>query len=205
MPAIWKTQQWPQYWKRSVFIPHIHIYMCCMYIHIQHWTTQAYILCVYIYNTQIWVYVYVHAYNTEQHWITTGTCIMCFYIQHTNMCICVCSVHFSHSSVSHSLWPHGLQHIRLPCPSPSPGAFSNSCASHQQCHPTITISSSVISFSSYLQSFTESGSFLMSRLFTSGGQSIGDSASASVLLMHIQDWFPLGLTGLTSLQSRDSQ
>ena len=95
------------------------------------------------------------------------------------------------------LWPHGLQHARLPCPSPSPRACSNSCPLSQWCHPTI--SSSVIPFS-WLWSFPVSGSFLMSRLFTSGGQSIG--ALASVLPMNIQDWFPLGLTGLISLQSK---
>ena len=97
--------------------------------------------------------------------------------------------------MSSCLWPLGLQLARLPCPSPSPGACSNSCPSSQGCHPTI--SSSVIPFSSCLQSFPASGSFLMSRLFTSDGQRIG----ASVLLMIIQDWFPLGLIGLI-LQSK---
>ena len=111
------------------------------------------------------------------------------------------SVQFSHSVVSDSLWPHGLQHTRLPCPSPTPGAYSNSCSLSQWYHPTI--SSSVISFSSCLQSFPASGSFPLSQFFTSGGQSIGVSASASVLPMNIQDWFPLGLTGLISLQSKD--
>ena len=108
-----------------------------------------------------------------------------------------CSIQFSHSVVSNSLQPHGLQHARLPCLSPTPGAYSNSCPLSQWCHPTI--SSSVIP-SSCLQSFPTSGSFLMSQLFTSDGQSIGASASASVLLMNIQGWFPLGLTGLISLQ-----
>ena len=101
---------------------------------------------------------------------------------------------FSCSVVSDSLWSHGLQHTRLPCPSPSPGACSNSCPLSQWCHPTIL--SSVVPFSSCLKSFPASGSFLMNRLFPSGGQSIGASASASVLPMNIQDWFPLGLTGL---------
>ena len=95
--------------------------------------------------------------------------------------------------------PHGLQHVRLPCPSPTPGVCSNSCPSSQWCHPTI--SSSVIPFSSYLQSFPASGSFPLSQFFASGGQSIGVSASASVLPMNIQDWFPLGLTGLISFAS----
>ena len=110
------------------------------------------------------------------------------------------SVQFSHSVVSNSLWPHGLQHARLPCSSPTPGACSNSCPFSRRCHPTI--SSSVVPFSSCLQSFLASGSFPMSQSFASGGQSIGASASASVLPMNIQDWFPLGLTGLISLQSK---
>ena len=104
---------------------------------------------------------------------------------------------FSHSVVSNSLWPHGLWHTMPPCPSPTPGVNSNSCPLSQWCHPTI--SSSVIPFSSCLQSFPASGSFPMSQFFASGGQSIGASASASVLPMNIQDWFPLGLTGLISL------
>ena len=100
--------------------------------------------------------------------------------------------------VSDSLRPHGLQHARLPCPSPSPGTCSNSCPLSWCCHPTI--SSSVVPFSC-LQSFPASGSFLLSWLFTSGGQSIGASVSASVLLTNIKDWFPLGLTALI-LQSK---
>ena len=113
------------------------------------------------------------------------------------------SVQLSSSVVSNSLRPHESQHARPPCPSPTPGACSNSCPSSQWCHPTI--SSSVIPFSSCLQSFTVSGSFQMSQLFTSGGQSIGASASASVLSMNIHGWFPLGLTGLISCSPRDSQ
>ena len=109
-------------------------------------------------------------------------------------------VEFSHSVVSDSLWPHGLQHARLPCPSPTPGAYSNSSPSSLWCHPTIL--SSVIPFSSCLQSFPASRSFPMSQLFASGGQSIGVSASASVLPMNIQGWFPLGWTGRISLQSK---
>ena len=107
------------------------------------------------------------------------------------------SLRFSCSGVSSSSWLHRLQHARLPCPSPSPRACSNSCPLSQWCHPTI--SSSVTPFSFCLQSFPRLGSFPMSRLFTSGGQSIGASASASVLPVNIQDWFPLGLTGLISL------
>ena len=111
------------------------------------------------------------------------------------------SVQFSLSVVSVSLQPHGLQHARLPCPSPTPGAYLNSCPSSQWCHTTI--SSSVVPFSSHLQSFPASGSFQMSQFFASGGQSIGVSASVSVLPMNIQDWFPLGWTGWISLSSQD--
>ena len=92
------------------------------------------------------------------------------------------------------------QHTRLPCPSPTPGAYSNSCPLIQWCHPTIA--SSVVPFSSCLQSFPASGSFPVSQFFISGGQSIVASASASVLPMNIQDWFPLRLTGWISLQSK---
>ena len=102
--------------------------------------------------------------------------------------------------MSDSLQPHGLQHARLPCPSPTPGAYSHSCALRWWCH--LTISSSVVPFSSCLQSFPASGSFQMSQLFASGGQSIGVSAWASVLPMNIQDWFPLGWTHWISLQSK---
>ena len=104
--------------------------------------------------------------------------------------------------MSDSLQLHGLQHARLPCPLSSPGTCSNSCSLNRWCHPTI--SSSVIPFSSCLQSLPASGSFL-SWLFTSGGHSIGASASASVLPMNIQGWYTLELTGLISLQSRGSQ
>ena len=110
------------------------------------------------------------------------------------------SLLFSPSVVFVSLPPHGLQHARLPCLSTSPRACSNSCPLSQWYYP---ISSSVIPFSSCLQSYPVSGSFLMSWLFASRGQSIGASASASVLPMNIQDWFPLGLTGLISLQSKE--
>ena len=102
--------------------------------------------------------------------------------------------------MSNSLQSHGLQHARLPCLSPTPGASSNSCPSSWWCHPTI--SSSVDRFFSCLQSFPALGSFPMSQFFSSGGQSIGASASASVLPMHTQDWFPLGRTVLISLQSK---
>ena len=110
------------------------------------------------------------------------------------------SVQFSCSVMSDSLWPHGLQHARPPCPSPTLEACSNACPSSWWCHATI--SSSVVPFPSSLQSFPESGSFSMSQFFASGDQSIGVSASTSVLPMNIQDWFSLGLTGLISLQSK---
>ena len=110
------------------------------------------------------------------------------------------SVQFSHSVVYDSLWPHGLQHARPPCPSPTRRVYSNSCPLSRWSHPTI--SSSVVPFSSRLQSFPESESFPMGQFFALGGQSIGVSASASVLPMNIQDWFPLGCTGWISLQSK---
>ena len=130
---------------------------------------------------------------------------MCL-IKHSNIslgCDRQCSLHFyagdqfSCSVVSDSLQPHGLQHARPPCPSPTPRVYPNSCPSSWRCHPTI--SSSVVPFSSYLQSFPASRSFPISQLFTSGGQSI--RVSASVPPMNIQGWFPLGLTGLISLLS----
>ena len=112
----------------------------------------------------------------------------------------VISVYFSCSFVSDSLQPHGLQHARFPCPSPTPEASSNSCPVSQWCHPII--SSSVFPSSCCLQSFPESESFPISQFFTSSGPSIGSSASVSVLPMNIQDWFPLGLAGLISLRSK---
>ena len=110
------------------------------------------------------------------------------------------SIQFSCSSMSHSLLPHGLQHARLPCSWPTSRACSNLCSSSRWCHPTI--SSSVVLFFSFLQSFPASGSFPMSQFFASGDQSIGASPSASVFPMNIQGWFPLGWTGLISLLSK---
>ena len=107
---------------------------------------------------------------------------------------------FSCSVVCYSLWPHGVQHTRLPCPSPTPGACSNSCPLSQWCHPTIL--SSFFPFSSCLQSFPAPGSLQTSQFFTSGGQRIGVSASASVLPMNTQGWSPLEWTGWISLQSK---
>ena len=106
----------------------------------------------------------------------------------------------SRSVVSDSLWPRESKHARPPCPSPTPGACSSSCPLSQWCHPAIL--SSVVPFSSSLQSFPAPGSFLMSQFFASGGQNIGVSASASVLPMNTRDWFPLGWTGWISLQSK---
>ena len=114
--------------------------------------------------------------------------------------LCASSVQFSRSVVSDSLRPHGRQHARLPCPAPTPRAYSNSCPLSWWCHPAV--SSSVILFFSCLQSFPASGSFPVSQFFASGGQSIGVSASASVLPMNNQYWFPLGWTGWISLQSK---
>ena len=124
------------------------------------------------------------------------------------------SVQFSHSVVSNSLWPYEPQHTRPPCPSPTPGVHPNPCPSSRWCHPTISSSvfpfsscpqsfpASVFPFSSCPQSFPASGSFQMSQFFASGGQSIGVSASTSVLPMNTQDWSPLGWTGCISLQSK---
>ena len=109
-------------------------------------------------------------------------------------------VQFSHSVMSDSLWPGGLHHARPPCLSPAPGIYSNLCPLSWWCHSTIA--SSVVPFSSCLHSFPVSVYFLMSQFFTSGGQSIGASSSALVLPMNIQDWFPLGWTGLISMQSK---
>ena len=102
--------------------------------------------------------------------------------------------------MSNSLWPHELQHARPPCPPPTPGVYPNSCPLCRWCHPTISFS--IVPFSFYPQSFSASGSFPMSQLFSSGGKNTGVSASASVLPMNIQDWFPLGLTDWISLQSK---
>ena len=110
------------------------------------------------------------------------------------------SVQFSCSVVSDSLRPHEPQHARPPCPSPTPRVYPNSCPLSRWCHPIIT--SSVVPFSSCPQSFPASGSFQMSQLFTSGGQSVGVSASTSVLPLNTQDWSPIGWTGWISLQSK---
>ena len=135
-------------------------------------------------------------YNNYRGSITSKNCESLY---STPVICIISSVQFSLSVVYSSLRPHGLQHARLPCPSPTPGACSNSCLSSRWCHPAIL--SSVLPFSC-LQSFPASGSFQMSRFFPSGDQSIGVSASTSSLPMNIQDWFPLGWTGWISLQSK---
>ena len=112
----------------------------------------------------------------------------------------ISSVQFMHSIVSDSLQPHEPEHTRPPCPSPTPRIYPNSCPLSWWCHPTT--SSSVVPFSSHLQYFPASGSFQMSQLFSSGGQSIWVSASTSVFPMNTQDWSPLGWTGWISLQSK---
>ena len=112
----------------------------------------------------------------------------------------VWSVQFSHSVMSDSLQPHGPQHARPHCPSPTPRVYPSSCPSNWWCHPAISYS--VVPFSYCLLSFSASGSFPVSQFFASGGQNIRVSASASVLPMNIQDWFPLGWTGWSSLQSK---
>ena len=127
-------------------------------------------------------------YNMDKHW---------GYYAKWKKPLCV---QFSHSVMSDSLQHHGLQHTRLPCPSPTPGVYSSSCPLSHWCHRTI--SSSVVPFSSCLQSFSAAGSFQMSQFLASRGQSIGASASASVLPMSTQDWSPLGWTGWISLQSK---
>ena len=169
----------------------------------------------------------VHGVPRSQTWLGDWTttkivdlqyCVSIWYTVTWFRCVCVCmcvciynmyfqiifhyslfsSFQFSHSVVSVYLRLHWLHFARLPCPSPIPKAYSNSSPSSRWCHPTI--SSSVVPFSFCLQAFPVSGSFPMSQFFASGGQSIG--ASASVLPMTIQDWFPLGLTGWISLQSK---
>ena len=127
-----------------------------------------------------------------------NTCIIYIYVHYMHDII-ISSVQFSCSVMSDSLWPYGLQHTTPPCPSPTPGVYSNLCPLSWWDR---TISSTVIPFSSCLQSFPVSRSFQISQLFSSGGQSIGVSASTSVFPMNIQDWFPLGWTGWISLQSK---
>ena len=138
----------------------------------------------------------------NQHWIhcIVQGMILCNNLNGERIWKRISSVQFSLSVMSDSLQPHEPQHARPPCPSPSPRVYPNSCPLSHWCHPTI--SSSIIPFSSCPQPFPASGSFPMSQLFASGGQSIGISASTSVLPMNTQDWSPLGWTGWISLQSK---
>ena len=160
------------------------------------------------FGTKIWI---IRSFTLAMTWTVEFTQEDCF-SEYVILTVLVCYSHancynpghqFSYVqslSCAHSLRPRELQHTRLPCPSPIPGAYSNSCPSSQWCHPTI--SSSVVPFSSHLQSFPASGCFQMSQFFISGGQSTGVSASASVLPMNIQDWFPLGWTDWMALLSK---
>ena len=151
-------------------------------------------------HTQVHIHICkcrdIHA----EHWQGTETSRGCEEMRREITSFFINTVHFSCSVMSKSLWPHGLQHASLPCPLPAPEAYLNSCPLSWWFHPAI--SSSVIPFPSCPQSLPVSGSFPMSQLFTWGGQSIGVSASALVLPMNIQDWFPLGWTGWISLQSK---
>ena len=147
-------------------------------------------------DREVWR-VIVHGGTKSQLYTYTHTYIESHIYTHVDICI---SVQFSHSVVSNSLQPHESQHTSPPCPSPTPRVHSNSCPSSQWCH--LAISSSGIPFSSCSQSLPASGSFPVSHLFAWGDQSIGVSASASVLPMNTQDWSPLGWTGWISLQSK---
>ena len=147
-----------------------------------------------VWNRRFFIYWWQWSLNSTVKWKKLTFVKMGMY-----SCMYVVS-QLSHSVVSNSLWSRGLQHARFPCPSPTPGACLNSCPSSQWCHPTI--SSSVILFSSCLQTFPALGTFPMSQFFASGGQTNRASASASVLPLNIQDCFPLGLTGWISLQSK---
>ena len=140
---------------------------------------------------------YAGKFGTQQWWQNWKMSVFIPIPKKGNAKQCSNSIKFSHSVVSDSLRPQGLQHARPSCPSPTPGAYSNSCPLSRWCHPTI--SSSVVPFS-HLQSFAASESFPKNQFFTSGGQRIGVSASASVFPMNIQDWFSLGLTDWISLQ-----
>ena len=140
-----------------------------------------------------------HSMKTSILWLSASFMVQLSYLSMTTGKI-ISSVQFSHSVMSDSLRPHELQHARPPCPSPTPRVYPNSRPSSQWCHPAI--SSSVIPFSSHLQSFPASGSFPMRQFFTLGGQSIGASASASVLPKNTQGWSPLEWTGCISLQSK---
>ena len=147
--------------------------------------------CVQLFVT-LWTFLLQGIFPTQG----LSLCLLCSLYRET-----LSWVEFSHSVVFDSLRPHGLQHsARPPCPSPTPGVYSDSWPLSQWCHPTISFS--VVPFSFHCRSLPAPGSFPVSQFFTSGGQSIGVSSSASALPMNIQDWFPLGWTGWISLQSK---
>jgi len=167
------------------------------------WTYNIYIIYIHILNKNMYIITKVVTEQSTQDHILVD--LLSFHIKddlniEVGRKSSFSSIQFSHSVVSNSLPPHGLQHARLPSPSTTPGVYSNSCPLSRWYHPTI--SSSVIPFSSCLQSFPASGSFQMSQFFTSSSQSIGVSAWTSVLPINIQDWFPLGWTGWIPLQSK---
>ena len=137
------------------------------------------------------------SHRVRHNWSDLAAAAAALKLPSSHLCILLL---FSHAVISDCSWPHGLQHARIPCLSPSPGVCSNSCPLSWWCHPTISSSASL--FSSWPQYLPASGSFPMSQFFTSGGQSIGVSASSSVLPTNIQDWFPLEWTGWISLQSK---
>ena len=148
---------------------------------------------IYIYSWAIYIYIYICLLSLEPPSHPPPVPPFCVITEHrAGLPVVYRSfpLQFSCSVFSVCLWCHGLQHARTPCPSPIPGVYSNSCPLSWWCHPTI--SSSVVHFSSRLQCFPASGSFQMSQFFASSAQSIGVSASASVLPMNIQHWFPLG-------------
>ena len=166
--------------------------------------------CCHYWSGQVWLYTYVQSGHHKGYQISKLVTLRVsapafslakFTVYRGPSWVYVPSIQFSRSVVSPwTLWPHGLQHSRSPSPSLTPRVYSNSCLLSQWYHPTI--SSFVVPFSSRFQSFQASGSFLMEWLLASGDQSSGASASASVIPMNIQGWFPLGLTGLISLMSK---
>ena len=160
--------------------------------------------CTFILNAQEWIAVsWLYFLQSQAKFSISHSHFCCrlpFWSLHSIVCISDSSVQFSCSVMCDALWPHELQHARLPCPSQTPEVYSNPCPSSWWCHPSI--SPSVVPFSSFPQSLPASGSFPVSQLFTWGGQSTGVSASASVLPMNTQGWSPLGWTGWISLQSK---
>ena len=181
---------------------HIHMYIhICLHTHILTYTCASYLLTKRLeYNPAMPLFGDIFSSHLQCPGTLSTYRFISFFYNAFIIFYRISSIQFSPSVVSYSLWPHELQHARPPCPSPTPGVYLNSCPLSRWCHPII--SSSVFPFSSCLQSLPASGSFQMSQLFTSGGQSIRVSASASVLPMNTQDWSPLGWTGWISLQSK---